>query len=164
VTAYPMHTSSRRRFVQGLALAGVGGALAASAAEATSMGTAGATAGQPIELAGDRFDLVIGESGVNVTGRPRIATTVNGSLPGPTLRFREGDTVTLNVTNHLSAPTSVHWHGLRLPAEMDGVPGLTFRGIMPGETFVYRFPILQTGSYWYHSHSGCRSRPASTAR
>jgi CopA family copper-resistance protein len=85
---------------------------------------------------------------------PRMATTINGSIPAPVLRWREGDTVTLRVTNRMRESTSVHWHGILLPFEMDGVPGISFRGIAPGETFVYRFPVRQSGTYWYHSHSG----------
>jgi CopA family copper-resistance protein len=149
--------TSRRRFVQGLAVVGAGGAFAASSAEAMGRGAMRAVVA-PTELSGDRIDLAIGKSAFNVTGKPRIATAVNSSVPGPTLRLREGDTVTLNVTNHLSEPTSIHWHGLRLPADMDGVPGLVFPGIMPGETFVYRFPVVQTGTYWYHSHSGMQEQ------
>ena len=99
------------------------------------------------------FDLAIGERAANLTGAPRIATVVNGSLPAPTLRWREGDTVTIRVRNELAEPTSIHWHGLVLPANMDGVPGLSFHGIAPGETFTYRFPVRQSGTYWYHSHS-----------
>lgn len=105
-------------------------------------------------LRGTEFDLVIGESVVNFTGTPRVATTINGMLPGPTLRWRQGDTVTIRVTNRLREPTSIHWHGIILPFEMDGVPGISFPGIAPGETFTYRFKVDQTGSYWYHSHSG----------
>jgi CopA family copper-resistance protein len=109
-------------------------------------------------LRGSRFDLTVGSQAVNFTGRNRIATTVNGSLPGPTLRMREGEAVTINVTNTLREPTSIHWHGILLPNAMDGVPGLTFRGIMPGETFTYRFQIRQSGTYWYHSHSGMQEQ------
>ncbi|MGA3846714.1 copper resistance system multicopper oxidase [Ralstonia nicotianae] len=144
----------RRRFVQGLAaggvIAGLGlGSIApsAAAAGATALGTA------PV-LRGTEFDLVIDETPVNFTGKPAMATTVNGMLPGPTLRWREGDTVTLRVTNRLREPTSIHWHGILLPFQMDGVPGLSFHGIAPGETFTYRFQVRQSGSYWYHSHSG----------
>ena len=75
-------------------------------------------------------------------------------MPGPILRWREGDTVTLSVTNRLAEPTSIHWHGIILPNPMDGVPGLTFQGIAPGTTFTYQFPVVQSGTYWYHSHSG----------
>ncbi|GIA66736.1 copper resistance system multicopper oxidase [Vibrio kanaloae] len=78
----------------------------------------------------------------------------NGASPGPVLRFKEGEDVTINVTNNLSVSTSIHWHGLILPFEMDGVPGISFKGIAPGETFTYKFPITQNGTYWFHSHSG----------
>ena len=79
---------------------------------------------------------------------------MNGSVPAPTLRWREGDTVTLRVANTLDEDASIHWHGIILPANMDGVPGLSFHGIRPGETYVYRFKVRQAGTYWYHSHSG----------
>jgi len=82
-----------------------------------------------------------------------MATTVNGRLPAPLLRWREGDAITLRVSNRLSKPSSIHWHGMILPADMDGVPGLSFNGIGPGETYVYRFRVNQSGTYWYHSHS-----------
>ena len=90
---------------------------------------------------------------VNYTGRRAYATAVNGSVPAPTLRWREGDTVTVAVSNRLTETTSIHWHGIRVPSEMDGVPGLSFPGIRPGETFVYRLPVRQSGTFWYHSHS-----------
>jgi FtsP/CotA-like multicopper oxidase with cupredoxin domain len=106
-------------------------------------------------LRGTSFDLSIGDTPMNFTGSPRIAQTINGSIPGPVLRWREGDTVTLRVANRLhDEDTSIHWHGIILPAEMDGVPGLSFHGIRPGETFTYRFDVRQAGTYWYHSHSG----------
>jgi CopA family copper-resistance protein len=110
--------------------------------------------GTPQVLSGTEFDLTIADAPVNFTGMPRMATTINGSIPAPVLRWREGDTVTLRVTNRMRESTSVHWHGILLPFEMDGVPGISFRGIAPGETFVYRFPVRQSGTYWYHSHSG----------
>ncbi len=78
----------------------------------------------------------------------------NGSSPGPTLRFKEGEDVVINVTNNLDEATSIHWHGLILPYQMDGVPGISFPGIEPGETFTYRIPVSQSGTYWFHSHSG----------
>jgi CopA family copper-resistance protein len=105
-------------------------------------------------LSGTEFNLEIGESPVNFTGNPRMATTVNGSLPAPTLRWREGDTVTIRVRNRLNETTSIHWHGIILPFQMDGVPGISFTGIPPGDTFTYRFKVQQSGTYWYHSHSG----------
>ena len=89
---------------------------------------------------GTGFDLAIGTSPVNFTGRTRPAVTVNGSLPAPILRWREGDTVTLRVANRLGVPSSIHWHGILLPANMDGVPGLSFDGIAPGETWRQRCP------------------------
>ena len=105
-------------------------------------------------LSGSDFDLRIGESLVNFTGSPKVAQTVNGSLPAPRLRWKEGDTVTLRVSNSLRDDhASIHWHGILLPANMDGVPGLSFHGIGPGETYVYRFQVRQGGTYWYHSHS-----------
>jgi FtsP/CotA-like multicopper oxidase with cupredoxin domain len=98
-------------------------------------------------LSGDDLDLVVEEIPIQIAGKPRIATTVNGSVPGPTLRFREGETVTIRVANRLAQDTSIHWHGLRLPADMDEVPGLSLAGIRPGGTFTYRFPVKQTGTY-----------------
>ena len=104
------------------------------------------------------FDLTIGETPIQVDGRQGLAVTVNGSMPAPLLRFREGDTVTLRVHNTLDESTSIHWHGILLPFEMDGVPGVTFPGIPPGETFVYRYPVTQSGTYWYHSHTGLQEQ------
>ena len=106
------------------------------------------------ELSGTEFHLTIDKTLVNVTGKPSYATTVNGMLPGPTLRWREGDTVIIHVTNNLNESSSIHWHGIILPYQMDGVPGISFEGIAPGETFVYKFRVNQSGTYWYHSHSG----------
>ncbi len=145
---HPRFSLNRRRFVLGMTALGASSAFwHATAWGETNTGTA------PAILTGDRFDLTIGSIPVNITGRPRSATVINGTMPGPTLRMREGDAVTINVTNNLREPTSLHWHGILLPNHMDGVPGLTFRGIMPGETFTYRFPVRQSGTYWYHSHS-----------
>lgn len=102
---------------------------------------------------GNHFHLVVEQAPVNFTRRVAYANAVNGCVPRPTLRWREGETVTLAVTNRLAETTSIHWHGIRTPSEMDGVQGLSFHGIEPGETFVYRFPVRQSGTYWYHSHS-----------
>lgn len=99
-------------------------------------------------------DLHIGMHTVNLTGKNTPATLINGSLPGPTLRWREGQRVRLRVHNHLSVDTSLHWHGMILPSAMDGVPGLSFAGIKPGRFFDYEFTVNQSGTYWYHSHSG----------
>jgi FtsP/CotA-like multicopper oxidase with cupredoxin domain len=104
-------------------------------------------------LSGTEFALEIESVPLTLDGRQFTATGVNGQVPAPILRWREGDTVTLAVTNRLGEPSSIHWHGVRTPSPMDGVPGLSFRGIAPGETFVYRFPVRQSGTYWYHSHS-----------
>lgn len=109
-------------------------------------------------LSGTEFDLTIAETEVNITGTPKMATTVNGMLPAPTLHWREGDTVTIRVTNKLDEPTSIHWHGILPPYQMDGVPGISFEGIAPGETFTYRFKVEQSGTYWYHSHSGMQEQ------
>ncbi|SHI53890.1 copper resistance system multicopper oxidase [Pollutimonas bauzanensis] len=143
----------RRRFVQGLAAGGV--LLGLSPFARTAWAQSGdARTGVPAVLTGTEFNLEIGETPVNFTGNPQMATTINGSLPGPTLRWREGDTVTIRVTNRLKEATSIHWHGIILPFQMDGVPGISFPGIAPGETFTYRFKVEQNGTYWYHSHSG----------
>ena len=99
------------------------------------------------------IDLFIGYTAVDIEGRRATATTINGTIPGPLLRLREGQDVTLRVTNGLDTDTSVHWHGLIVPAPMDGVPGVSFPGIPAGESFTYRFPLRQYGTYWYHSHS-----------
>ena len=115
------------------------------------------SAGLPA-LTGTRFDLNVGRTPVTIDGRGSRAVTVNGHLPAPVLRWREGDDITLNVTNGLNEDTSIHWHGILLPFQMDGVPGLTYPGIAPGETFQYRFPVIQSGTYWYHSHSGLQEQ------
>lgn len=113
---------------------------------------------QPTVLAGSHFDLQLARSPVNVTGRTVPAFTVNGLLPGPVLRWREGDSVQIRVRNHLDEASSIHWHGLLLPANMDGVPGMSFDGIAPGEDYLYRFKLRQSGTYWYHSHSSLQEQ------
>ena len=148
---------SRRRFVQGVTLSGaVAGLGLLSSSRAWAVGREAPVAGSfhPHVLRGTEFALDIAQSPVNYTGATRLATTVNGSVPGPILRWKEGSVVTLRVSNRLRVPTSIHWHGIILPFRMDGVPGISFDGIAPGETFVYRFPVRQSGTYWYHSHSG----------
>ena len=143
---------TRRTFVKGLA---IGGAAATGMASWPNASFAqGNTPTAWTELSGTEFDLRIGGTPLNFTGAARTAFTVNGSVPAPTLRWKEGDTVTLRVSNTLSEDASIHWHGILLPANMDGVPGLSFHGIRPGETYVYRFRVRQAGTYWYHSHSG----------
>jgi CopA family copper-resistance protein len=140
---------NRRRFMLGAAAA----AGAFSAVRWPPRRALAAPSPAPV-LSGTEFALEIGPTPINITGQPRIATTVNGQVPAPILRWREGDTVTIAVSNRLSVPSSIHWHGIRVPSSMDGVPGLSFNGIAPGETFIYRFPVHQSGTYWYHSHSG----------
>ncbi|MEB3827548.1 copper resistance system multicopper oxidase, partial [Phormidium sp. CCY1219] len=104
------------------------------------------------------IDLHIREMPFAIAGETGSAIAVNDSIPGPLLRLREGQTATIQVTNHLQEDTSIHWHGIILPFQMDGVPGLSFAGIKPGETFTYRFPVEQSGTYWYHSHSGLQEQ------
>jgi CopA family copper-resistance protein len=144
---------SRRKFVIGLA---AGGAMSSMSSLAySSMDKGSPLASQsPDVLTGKVFDLVVAPSRANFTGVERPAIAINGSIPAPTLIWREGETVTIRVKNRLSVPTSIHWHGLILPYEMDGVPGLSFIGIAAGETFVYSFKVQQSGTYWYHSHTG----------
>ncbi len=107
---------------------------------------------------GRAFDLSVSKAPCTVDGRDGRGILVNDQLPAPLLRWREGDTVTLRVTNKLDVDTSIHWHGILLPFQMDGVPGVSFPGISPGETFVYEFPLQQAGTYWYHSHSGLQEQ------
>lgn len=149
---------SRRRFVQGLA---VGGGLATLGAfPIPAFASASREAGKASDLHGPTIDLVIDEQPVNFTGKTRPAMTINGSIPGPTLHWRQGEVVTIRVTNRLGVSTSLHWHGILLPFQMDGVPGLSYEGIAPGETFVYRFRVNQTGTYWYHSHTDFQEQNA----
>lgn len=141
----------RRSMMLGLASVGTFSAVAGH------VRAAGAVAQAPL-LSGTDFSLEIGPVPMNVTGRSRTAIGINGQVPAPILRWRQGDTVTLAVTNRLEHPSSIHWHGLRVPSPMDGVPGLSFNGIAPGQTFVYRFPVHDSGTFWYHSHSGLQEQ------
>lgn len=149
---------SRRQFIQGIGLSGL---LASNISLGKTLTTADSTqsSGQNLniiqnaELTGNVFDLYVGYQAVNFSGKDRIATTVNGQLPGPLLRMREGDTVSIRVHNHLQQDTSIHWHGLLVPYQMDGVPGISFEGIKPAQVFSYQFMIRQSGTYWYHAHS-----------
>ncbi len=150
-----MHSkTTRRTFVKGLAATGILGGLGLWRTPVWAV----TSPGQPNVLSGTDFDLFIGETPVNITGSARTAMTINGSLPGPILRWREGDTVTLRVRNRLREDTSIHWHGMILPANMDGVPGLSFHGIAPDGMYEYRFKVNQNGTYWYHSHSGLQEQ------
>jgi len=150
-----MHSkTSRRTFVKGLAAGGILGGLGLWRTPVWAV----TSPGLPSVLTGNEFDLFIGETPVNITGSPRTAMTINGSLPGPLLRWREGETVTLRVKNRLEQDTSIHWHGIILPANMDGVPGLSFHGIAPDGMYEYKFKVHQNGTYWYHSHSGLQEQ------
>jgi CopA family copper-resistance protein len=151
--SFPQVSQPRRRFVQGLVAGGVLAAFPSLLQASSPFASATLTGTAPV-LSGKVIELVIDESPVNFTGVVRMATTINGSIPAPTLRLVEGDEVTIKVTNNLKVPSSIHWHGIILPFQMDGVPGISFKGIMPGETFVYQFTLQQSGTYWYHSHSG----------
>ena len=131
-----MPVISRRRFTQGLA--------------ALPLLSSGYLKGKTTR----RLHLVIDYKSINITGRRVQAITVNDSLPGPTLRWQEGDTVDVTVHNRLPVMSAIHWHGLILPSNMDGVPGLSFDGIPPGGSYRYRFTLKQSGTYWYHAHAG----------
>ena len=146
--------TTRRTFVKGLAATGILSGLGMWRTPVWAV----TSPGQPNVLSGTDFDLFIGETPVNITGAARTAMTINGSLPGPILRWREGETVTLRVRNRLREDTSIHWHGMILPANMDGVPGLSFHGIAPDGMYEYRFKVNQNGTYWYHSHSGLQEQ------
>ncbi|BBD97221.1 copper resistance system multicopper oxidase [Sphingobium amiense] len=120
-------------------------------------GSAGLRADMPT-LAGEDIRLRVAHDRFSVGGRTGHAITINGVLPAPLIRLREGQTVRLHVENTLDEDTSIHWHGLIVPFQMDGVPGISFPGIRPGTTFTYEFPIRQSGTYWYHSHSGLQEQ------
>ena len=104
------------------------------------------------------YTLSIDYDTVNYTGQDVEAMTINGSIPGPVLRFTEGDTARIHVQNKMDVETSIHWHGVLVPPGMDGVPFVSFPPIAPGTTFTYEFPIRQSGTYWYHSHTGLREQ------
>ena len=141
----------RRQFVKGMAM---GGVLLGLGLSPVSLLAAGEPSfGQPV-LRGKKFKLSIAPQNVNFTGKKRIATAVNDIVPGPILRWKQGDQIHLDVTNQLAESSSIHWHGIILPTGMDGVPDISFNGIAPGETFQYQFKVRQSGTYWYHSHSG----------
>lgn len=145
-----MHSnSSRRTFVKSLAAGGAFAGLGLWRQPVWAL----TSPGQPTALSGTEFDLTIDSMTVDFTGNRRTAMAINGSIPGPLLRWREGDSVTLRVRNRLPHDTSIHWHGILLPANMDGVPGFSFAGIAPDGMYEYRFKVKQSGTYWYHSHS-----------
>ena len=155
-----MSPISRRGFVQAV---GAASGLAALPAWAQGHSLHTMMGGAPIRVGFDTvsgavIDLSVGHGPRVVQGRKGHGIAVNGSVPGPLIRLKEGQNVRLNVTNHLAQDTPIHWHGLLLPFHMDGVPGISFPGIKPGQTFTYEFPIRQSGTYWYHSHSGLQEQ------
>ena len=143
----------RRQLLRSASVIGGGLALSTLLPGWAQSATAGSTPTPPT-LTGPNVDLRIGHSALRIDGKAAHAVTINGTVPGPLLRLKEGQHVRLSVTNDLDEDTSIHWHGLLVPFQMDGVPGVSFPGIKPGQTFVYEFPIQQSGTYWYHSHSG----------
>jgi CopA family copper-resistance protein len=149
-----MRGLGRRQFLVGTALSSVAAAFGPGAW--AQQPTAAAMETQT--LSGSDIHLTIGHSQITIDGRTGHAVTINGSVPGPTLRLKEGQTVRLHITNTLEEDTSIHWHGLLVPFEMDGVPGVSFPGIRAGETFTYEFPVKQAGTYWFHSHSGLQEQ------
>ncbi len=153
---------ARREFVRA---AGAAGLLAGASALLPRYAWGSQGIARPLPSIGPRpadgrsvHDLVIAETPLTIGGRRANTVTINGTVPGPLLKLREGDDVVLRVENRLREDTSIHWHGILLPPAMDGVPGVSFAGIKPGETFEYRFPLKQYGTYWYHSHSGLQEQ------
>ena len=150
-----MHSnSSRRTFVKTLAAGSAFAGLGLWRQPVWAL----TSPGEPTALSGTEFDLTIDSMTVDFTGSRRTAMAINGSIPGPLLRWREGDSVTLRVRNRLPHDTSIHWHGILLPANMDGVPGFSFAGIAPDGMYEYRFKVKQSGTYWYHSHSALQEQ------
>ena len=157
-------TLSRRDLIAGLGAASAFGAMPAWA-QGHSLGghsvprRGGATIRAGFdEVSGDVIELAVRDGLRIIEGRRSIGRAVNGSVPGPLIRLREGQNVRFNVANHLREDTSIHWHGLLVPFQMDGVPGISFPGIKPDQTFSYEFPVRQAGTYWYHSHSGLQEQ------
>ena len=148
----------RRTLLRGAALGGLVLGVPGLYPAWAQSGTHGLAAKGGATLSGEEIALSIANSGFNIGDRTGHAVTINGSLPAPLIRLREGQSVRIAVTNRLDEDTSIHWHGLILPFQMDGVPGISFPGIRPGETFVYEFAIRQSGTYWYHSHSGLQEQ------
>ena len=143
----------RRSLLRGAAILGGGAAISSLLPNWAMSASPGLVSSLPT-LSGEDIKLTIGHTPVTIDGKTSHAVTINGTVPGPLLRLKEGQRVRIAVTNTLDEDTSIHWHGLLVPFEMDGVPGVSFPGIKPGETFVYDFPMIQSGTYWYHSHSG----------
>jgi CopA family copper-resistance protein len=147
----------RRALLRGAALGGLGLGLTDLFPAWAQSGSPGLRADRPT-LTGKDIRLRVGHSAFAVNGRSGHAITINGVLPAPLIRLRQGQNVRIHVENTLDEDTSIHWHGLILPFHMDGVPGISFPGILPKQTFTYEFPIKQFGTYWYHSHSGLQEQ------
>ncbi|WP_114953191.1 copper resistance system multicopper oxidase [Sphingosinicella terrae] len=147
----------RRALIRGATLGGIGLGLSGLFPAWAQPVSAGIGPQMPT-LSGEEVRLEVAHSAFTVGGRTGHAVTLNGTLPAPLIRLREGQNVRIHVANGLDEDTSIHWHGLLLPFQMDGVPGVSFPGIRPGETFTYEFPIRQSGTYWYHSHSGLQEQ------
>lgn len=148
---------SRREFIRTTSMLG-GAFVSQSLLPAWARSGSDANLSGLVALSGRDFDLSIAEATSTIDGEIGRSILVNGLLPAPLLRWREGDEINLRVTNQLKVDTSIHWHGILLPFQMDGVPGVSFPGIKPGETFTYRFPVRQAGTYWYHTHSGLQEQ------
>ena len=147
---------NRRGFLAGGVAAASAAGLFPAWARTVSPGIAATKGGRT--LAGNDIGITIGHSSFNVDGKAGHAITMNGTIPGPLLRLKEGQNVRISVRNELDEDTSIHWHGVLVPFRMDGVPGVSFPGIKARSTFVYEFPIVQSGTYWYHSHSGLQEQ------
>ena len=145
----------RRNFIGGGVAAAAAAGLQPAWAKSVSHGLAAKAQGT---LTGEDIRMTIAETAFSVDGRTGHAVAVNGTIPAPLLRLREGQNVRITVENHLREDTSIHWHGFIVPFQMDGVPGISFPGIRPGQSFTYEFPIRQSGTYWYHSHSGLQEQ------
>ena len=150
-------TIDRRQMLRGAALAGGGLALSAYMPAWAQTNSPGATTPLPT-VSGNDITLRIARQTMIIDGRPSRAIGINGTVPAPLIRLREAQNVRLTVVNDLDEDSSIHWHGLLVPAQYDGVPGISFPGIKPRSTFVYEFPIRQNGTYWYHSHSGLQEQ------
>lgn len=158
ILAHPLSRRALLRSAAATAAATAVRPLSPAFARAATTATEGLRPAEPTADGVRAYDLTISESDLRIEGRAARAVTINGSIPGPLLRFREGEEAVMRVRNDLREDTSIHWHGLLLPPGMDGVPGLSFDGIRPGSVFEYRFPIKQAGTYWYHSHSGLQEQ------
>ena len=149
--------ATRRQFLRNATL-GVGGALAVPYLPAWAQPVSAGTRRPLQTLTGPNVDLTVGHTMMAIDGREHHAIGMNGTVPAPLIRLREGQDVRLTVTNDLDEETSIHWHGLLVPFQMDGVPGISFPGIPARSSFTYSFPVIQAGTYWYHSHSGLQEQ------